>query len=809
MKVKHGGSNVISSQGVKSQGKFQIQASAHAFRILSSGLYSDKISAVLREIGCNAADSHIAAGCPDRPIEVKLPSSLDKDFYIKDYGIGLTHEDVTGLFTTYFSSNKSDTDEMTGAFGLGSKSPFSYTDSFAITVAKDGMQRSYTAHIGADGAPVISLLEVCPASEDWPSGMTVSFPVKPEDTREFHLKAAKVFSRFRVKPQILGGEPIPDIPAIIKGETFSFPEGREWEASVIMGNVAYPLNSSRLGITWQDVVETALISGSIQLMVPIGSAMPTASREELEYDPDTRANIRRALNEAALELARLLHAKTKSSYSTNWEWHKSIRDYARGLPSSLASAAALNRLLSLLGLSDAEIKETVDLYIADTRTLEPWVGNLISLPGPSATSTPVVDNTKSCEVWQVELYQRKSRFRAERRAIVSGRIKRGQADEKAVIKYDQRVEVIYADSTRAYQRIRKYLEDGNCDIVMMVGPYHKDTSKEAVRDYAHKLAQSLGGIAVKKTSVLPVPVAAKLARVKQSERAAAFAQAYASEEVSYIPITDDMQLNRENKIKIANVPKDGMFYVVPTQVRRSPVRFWMELPGKKTTKSLSEGELLATVKAYQGLYKHGMPLEKIGGFVVLDPGQLMKLKLKDNGFKALLETMAEQLSSEKSRIEFEQRCNRMPLVEDDYWAARHGGLLVALLWTKQRNKSVWKFLEPRLRNFPVLQGLFNELSAANDRNNPKAGIRLWLKDFLRCMPLDLNIEPQQLTAESLANMLKETYPLLEHFKHEDITNIREDAVDVYYAALERVLVPKDAIETVVEEKMQAAQSSAA
>ena len=121
MKIIHGGSNVIASHGVTNEANFQIKASAHAFRILSSGLYSDKVSAVLREIGCNAADSHVAAGKLE-PIEVKLPTKLDTSFYIKDYGVGLTHEEVTGLFTTYFSSNKGESNEVTGASGRSPRS---------------------------------------------------------------------------------------------------------------------------------------------------------------------------------------------------------------------------------------------------------------------------------------------------------------------------------------------------------------------------------------------------------------------------------------------------------------------------------------------------------------------------------------------------------------------------------------------------------------------------------------------------------------------------------------------------------------
>ena len=48
----------VSSSGTMKTTAFQINATAHMFRILSDGLYSDKVRAVIREVSCNAYDSH-------------------------------------------------------------------------------------------------------------------------------------------------------------------------------------------------------------------------------------------------------------------------------------------------------------------------------------------------------------------------------------------------------------------------------------------------------------------------------------------------------------------------------------------------------------------------------------------------------------------------------------------------------------------------------------------------------------------------------------------------------------------------------
>ena len=119
-------------------GEFRIRNSAKAFNILSSGLYANKIRAIIRELSCNAVDSHVAAGKQDTPFDVHLPNQLDPTFRIRDYGTGLTHDQVLNIYTTYFESTKTESNQFIGALGLGSKSPFSYTDNFTVTAIQIG-----------------------------------------------------------------------------------------------------------------------------------------------------------------------------------------------------------------------------------------------------------------------------------------------------------------------------------------------------------------------------------------------------------------------------------------------------------------------------------------------------------------------------------------------------------------------------------------------------------------------------------------------------------------------------------------------
>ena len=133
---------------------FSIKNSPVAFEILSSKLYSDANMAVVRELLCNAYDSHKACGKQDVPIHVQLPSYLNKNFIIRDYGLGLSKEDVIDLYTTFFHSTKADSNDFTGCFGLGSKTPFSYTDAFTVTSYWNGTKYSFVA-AKKDGYPNI------------------------------------------------------------------------------------------------------------------------------------------------------------------------------------------------------------------------------------------------------------------------------------------------------------------------------------------------------------------------------------------------------------------------------------------------------------------------------------------------------------------------------------------------------------------------------------------------------------------------------------------------------------------------------
>ena len=128
--------NVVSNT-LNNTTQYSIKASAKAFKILSDGLYSDKIAAPIRELATNAYDAHVANNNTHTPFDVHLPSVAEPWFAIRDYGLGMSKHELQTTYTTYFDSNKTHSNDFVGCMGLGSKTPFTLSDAFTVTSVKD------------------------------------------------------------------------------------------------------------------------------------------------------------------------------------------------------------------------------------------------------------------------------------------------------------------------------------------------------------------------------------------------------------------------------------------------------------------------------------------------------------------------------------------------------------------------------------------------------------------------------------------------------------------------------------------------
>ena len=311
--------STLAEAGVEAQTTFAMEATSEAFRILSSGLYSDKISAVLREVSCNALDAHVVAGTPDLPIEVQLPTVLDSTLRIRDYGPGLDELQMVDIYTRYFKSDKRQSNDLIGGKGLGSKSPFCYIDTFNVTAVQNGEKRMYVAHVGAQGVPVLSLMGRAPA------------------------EAVKV---------------------ALEGETFALVPADVSACRLLMGNVAYPIQCESIpGLT---EMEKFLLQDGLILKAPIGSVSPTASREGLEYSPADRAALRKLLAVAMAELREMLKTLALHEEPTEWATRRRLQAKVTAAGTNTLVRPVVVKGLFSSGSEPLEIRQKISGRLLDT-----------------------------------------------------------------------------------------------------------------------------------------------------------------------------------------------------------------------------------------------------------------------------------------------------------------------------------------------------------------------------------------------------------------------------------------------------------
>lgn len=341
--------SVVETNNVTTGNTFGIKSSPKTFAILSSGLYSDKIEAVVRELSCNAYDSHvdrnklIDAGkatkhtAPrDKNLRICFPTTFDPFFSVRDFGIGLTPEDVENIYTVYFESTKQDSNDYIGALGLGSKSPFSYSDSFNVIATKNGHRVVYSMFINSQGIPQPAKLDEGPVEEfympgeeippeEFFDGVEVKVPAEPSDDSSFWRAAEDVYRYFVVKPELVNynGSKIvyykqrDGVEKFIDGVYINGHDGYRSTQHAIQGNVAYPIDlkeedfkraikdidkfeegdQEQCQLSLEEIdnlyrfYKNVLTSFTLYIRFNIGDLDVAASREELSYDASTIMSI--------------------------------------------------------------------------------------------------------------------------------------------------------------------------------------------------------------------------------------------------------------------------------------------------------------------------------------------------------------------------------------------------------------------------------------------------------------------------------------------------------------------------------------
>lgn len=373
---------------------FNVKMTDKLFETLFSSLYRYKEAAALRETVCNAIDahnmrdrlqrrmpSHYASLSPmpqlyskylaptNIPVEVHLPDDYEPWLEIKDWGIGLSLEQIMGepilaredevllagnmvvkedeipegaevlgvpefssyydghlvfktqdgeiirspgLYTTLFNSTKEDDDGQIGAFGLGSKSPFSVSDSFTVESRYEGKVYRFLMYLNGNRIPTVDLVtkdletrEPLPEDTDEWNGLSVKVPIKNSRFRAFEeelVRLGKVMAPTE-RPKVTNHsysfewENISFSNRVAK--TYIQPKGNGNTHYAVMGGVSYPID---LGQLEQDVSSILEKFPTSYTFFELGDLNVPPSREDLSYDEYTRENLNKEFKTISREI---------------------------------------------------------------------------------------------------------------------------------------------------------------------------------------------------------------------------------------------------------------------------------------------------------------------------------------------------------------------------------------------------------------------------------------------------------------------------------------------------------------------------
>ena len=322
-------SSPVISNVAAAPSRFKIKASAKAFKILS-GFYSEPILAIPRELGANAWDSHVKAGNTDKMFEVHVPNTLEPWFSVRDFGTGLSPEAIDTIYTTYFESTKTADNDSDGCMGLGSKTPFNYTDNFNVTSFQNGKKYVYNCFIDEQGAPNIMQVAVVNTTEH--NGLEIKFGVKISDISMWVDKITRAYEPFRHRPAIKGAKiEYKSREYIYQGNNWAIRKNQDdyynRGSNAFMGNYCYPINSDAIRRTIYNLekdnaykLEQAINYGNFDLFFNIGDLDVAPNKEQLQYEENnsTCVAIVNALKVAIAELKQQVLQSVETPKS-RWE----------------------------------------------------------------------------------------------------------------------------------------------------------------------------------------------------------------------------------------------------------------------------------------------------------------------------------------------------------------------------------------------------------------------------------------------------------------------------------------------------------
>lgn len=314
--------------GVDEQHTMTVKNTSKLFSMMVDGLYKDKYGAVVRELSANAIDAHVSAGCPEKAFDINVPNHESK-FSIRDYGNGLTKDEIVQYFGRLLESSKENDNNAVGAYGIGCKSPFSIVDEFMVVSIKDNIKTTVTFVREDKGIPIFAVTGQEKTNE--PSGTKII--IDDRNTDDWIKAIQTQLAAFKIKPNTniditypvihyMGDLGYVENKHILKHSTY-----------IDMGQVLYPLDKD----DFPDVnfVDTNRV---IIYKCNIGDIEVPPDRERIELKAKTKKAIPEIVAKQKAELLGHIVEDFKKDFQYNYKWVTNFVDRYRPLISNVSYA---------------------------------------------------------------------------------------------------------------------------------------------------------------------------------------------------------------------------------------------------------------------------------------------------------------------------------------------------------------------------------------------------------------------------------------------------------------------------------------
>lgn len=282
-----------------------------------TNMYSNSELTVLQEIANNALDSHVLAG-QNKSVEITMPTAFNPSFTVKDYGVGMSMDDINSIYRMYGKSTKRGDKDQIGGFGYGAKSPLSIASQYSMVSIKDGIKNVVIISLGESNVGNVDIISSTPTDE--PNGVEVSVPI--ENVSKFNEQSKNFFLGWNADKVVVNGKKL--VNTIFNTDVWTDVNGYGWFSPTQPRKYSSYGPRVRVGTVIFDVKDYSLVTYSETLgmnrymtncsivSMAIQDVDLTPSREDIRYTPRTVNNIKKAYEQFYASLKNTMVEKLNS-----------------------------------------------------------------------------------------------------------------------------------------------------------------------------------------------------------------------------------------------------------------------------------------------------------------------------------------------------------------------------------------------------------------------------------------------------------------------------------------------------------------